>query len=87
MESFPLTIWERPRTQAIFRPTAIKTPCAKVTNYNDKDIDTIVIACAIVEEQFNPIEEFPNLFFKNILRELLPLQEVTYCMDLKPGSE
>ena len=44
MQWFPLTVWQRPRTQAIFRSAAIKITCEEVTDYCNKDKDAIAIA-------------------------------------------
>ena len=87
MPQFPLTIWQRSRTQASFRSAAIKITCEEVTDYSDKDEDAIVIAFSKVVEQFNPVKEFLNLFSKTIPTMLLPLREVHYCINPKPGSE
>ena len=39
-----------------------------------------------VEEQFNPVKEFPNLFLKTIPTKLLPLRNVKHGIDPKGGS-
>ena len=87
MQPFPLTVWQRPRTQARFQSAAINITCEEATDYSDEDEHAIVIALSKVEEQFNPVKEFPNLFPKTIPTELLPLRNVNYCIDPKPGSE
>ena len=84
---FPLTVWPRLRTQACFRSAAIKITCEEVKDYSDKDEDTIVIASSKVEEQFDPVKEFPNLFPKTIPIERPPLRNMNHRIDPKPGSE
>ena len=87
MQLFPLTVWQKPRTQASFRSAAIKITCEEVTIYSDKDKDAIAIASSKVEEQFNLVKEFPNLFPKTIPTELPPLRILNYRIDPKLGSE
>ena len=87
MQWFPLTVWQRPRTQASFRSAAIKIIYEEVTNYSDKDEDPIIIASSKVKEQFNSVKQFPNLFPKTIPAELPPLKNVNHHIDPKPGSE
>ena len=62
MQWFPPTMWQRPRTEASFRSAAIKITCKEVTDYSDEDEDAIIIASSKVEEQYNSVKEFPNLF-------------------------
>ena len=47
----------------------------------------MVIASSKVEEQFNPVKEFPHLFPEAILTELPPLRNVNCYIDPKPGSD
>ena len=86
MQRFPLTLWQRPRTQGSFCSVAIKITCEEVTDHSGKDVDAIVIALSKVEEQFNPVKEFANLFPKTILTELPPLRNVNHHIDPMPGS-
>ena len=53
-----------PRTQASFPSAAIKIACEEVKDHSDEDEDAIMIALMKVEEQFNPVKEFRNLFPK-----------------------
>ena len=85
MQWFPPTVWPRPRTQASFQLAAIKISCEEVTDYSDKDEDTIVMARSKVEEQFNLVKEFINLFSKTIPTELPPLRNLNHYIDPKPG--
>ena len=87
MQQFPLTVKQRPRIQASFWSAAIKMTCKEVIDYSDKDEDAIVIALSTVEEQFNPVKEFPNLFLITIPTELPPLRNVNYYINPKPGSD
>ena len=87
MQRCPLTVWQRPRTQANFRSAAIKITCKEVINYSDADEDAIVIALSKVEEQLNQVKEIPNLFPKTLPTELPPLRNVNHSIYLKPGSE
>ena len=87
IQRFPLTVWQRPKTQASIQSAAIKITCKEVTNYSDEDEDVIVIALSKVEEQFNPVKEFSNLFPKTIPTELPPLGNMNHHIDPKPGSE
>ena len=80
-------MWQRPRTQASFRSAAINITCEEVTHYSDEDEDTISIASSKVEEQFNLVKEYFNLFPKTIPTELPPLKNVNHCIDPKPGSK
>jgi hypothetical protein len=84
MQRFPLTVWQRKRPQAGFRSAAIQITCEEVTDYSDEEEDAIVIASSKVEEQFNPVKEFPNLFPKTIPTELPPLREVNHRIDPIP---
>ena len=86
MQWFPLTVWQRPRTQVRFRSEAIKFTCEQVTDYSDEDADTIVIAQPKVARQFNPVIEFPNQFLKTITTELPPQRNVNHHIDPMPGS-
>ena len=87
MQQFPLTVWQRPRTQASFLSPAIRITYEEVTDYSDKDEDTIVIALSKVEGQFNLVKEFPNLFPKTIPTELAPLRNVNHRIDTKLQSK
>ena len=87
MQRYPMTVWQTPRTQASFHTAAIKITCAEVTDCSDKIKFVIVIALPKVEEEFNPVKEFPNLFSKTIPTKLLPLRNVNHHIDPKPGSE
>ena len=87
MQRFPLTVWQRCRPQARLQSEGIKITSEEVTDYSDEDEDTIVIAWSKVEEQFNSVKEFPNLFPKTIPTKLPPLRDVNHCIDPKPGSE
>ena len=87
MQRFPLTVWQRPQTQASFQWAAIKITCEEVTDYSDKDENIIVIASCKVEEQFNPVKKFPNLFPKTIPPELPTLRNANHHIDPKLGSE
>ena len=87
MQRFPLTVWQKPRTQARLRSATIKITCEKVTDYSNEDEVAIVIASSKVAKQFNSVKEFPNLFPKTIPTELPPLRKVNHRINLKPGSE
>ena len=87
MQFFLQTIWQRPRTQASFRSTAIKITCEEATDYSDEDEDEIGIAASKVVEQFNLIKEFLLLFPKSMPTKLLALRVVNHCINPKPGSE
>ena len=87
MQRLPLTMWQGRRTQASFRSAAIKITCEEVTDYSDNDKHAIVIGLSKVEEQFNRVREFPNLFPKTIPTELPALRKVNHPIDAKPGSE
>ena len=87
MQRFPSTVWQTPRTKACFRSPAIKITCEEVTDYSDKDKDTVAIAWSKVVEQFNPLKEFPSVFHMTTPSELLPLKNENNCIDSKPGSE
>ena len=87
MQRFALTVWQGPRTQARFQSAAIKITCEEVTDYSDKDEDSIVTASSKVEAQFNPVKEFLNLFLKTLPTELPPLRNVNHRIDPKSGSE
>ena len=87
MQRFLLTFWQRPRTQASYRSAAIKFTCEGAMDYRDKDGDAIVIALSKVEEDFNLVKKFPNLFAKTIPTELPPLRNVNHHIDAKRGSE
>ena len=80
-------MWQRPRTQASFSSAAVKITCEEVRDYSDEDEDASVIALSKVEEQFNSVKEFPNLFSETIPAELPPLRNVNHCINPKPGSE
>ena len=87
MQRFPLTMWQRLRTQGSFRLAALKITCQEVADHSDADEDAIVIASSKVKEQFNLVQEFPNVFPKTISTELPPLSNVNHYIDPKPGSE
>ena len=53
MQQFPLTMWQRLRTQASFQSAAIEITWEEVIDYSNKDEDAIVIASSKIEEQFN----------------------------------
>ena len=80
-------MWQIPTTQASFESAAIKITCEEVTDYSDKDEEDVIIASSEVEEQFNPVKQFPNLFPKTLPIELPPLRNMSYCIDPKPGSK
>ena len=80
-------MWQRTRIQATCRAAAIKITYEEVTDYSDKDEDSNPIASSKVEEQFNPVKGFPNLFPKTIPTKLQPFRNVTPCIDPKPGCE
>ena len=83
MACFPLTICQRRRTKASFRSAAIKITCEEITDYSYEDEDAIAIALSKVEEQCNPVKEFPNLFPKTILTNLPPLRNVNHHINRK----
>ena len=87
MQRFPLTIWQKPRTQASLRSVAVKITCEEVTNYSDKKQEPIIIASSKVKDQLNLVQEFPNVFCKNIPTKLPPFRVVTQRIDPKPGSK
>ena len=63
----------------------MKISSKEVTDYRNKDVDTIIIASSIVEEQFKPVKEFSKLFLKTIATELPSLKEVNYQINPIPG--
>ena len=87
MQQFLLTVWQRLRTQGSCRSADIKITCKEVTDYYDEDEGAIVIATSKVEEQFNLLKQFPNLFLTIMPTELPPLRNVNQRIDPKPGSE
>ena len=87
MQSFALTVLYNLRNQARFQSAAINITCKQVTGYSDEDKDGIVIALSTVDEQFNSVQELPNLLPKTIPTELPPLRNVNHHIDPKPGSE
>ena len=87
IERFPLTVWQRPRTQDSYRSAAIEITYIEVTNYSDEDADALIIALSKVEEQFNQVMECRNLFPKTIPSELPSLRNGNHRIDPKPESE
>ena len=87
MQRFPLTMWQRPRTQASNRLASIKMICEEVIDYCDADEDAIVIDLSKVAEQCNPVKEFPKLFPKTTPTELPPLRNVNHHINPQAGSE
>ena len=87
MQRFLLTILQRPSTQVNFRSAAIESTCEQVIAYSDEEKVPIVIASSKVEEQVNPVKEFPNLFLKPISTKLLPLGQVNPCINSTPVSQ
>ena len=87
ISGFRPSVWQRPRAEVTFTLAAIKNTCEEVRDYSDKNENGIVIACTKVEEQFNPVKKFPNLFPQTIPPDLTPLREVNQCIDPEPQSE
>ena len=65
----------------------MKITSKEVTVYRDEDENASVIVLPKVEEQFNPVKQFPNLFPKTMQTELPLLRNVNHLIDPKPRSE
>lgn len=61
--------------------------CEEVRDYSDEGENTILIGSSNVQEQFNSVDKFPNLFPEYIVTKLFPVREVNYLLDPKPGLD
>ena len=64
-----------------FRLSAIKIISEEVTDYNDVEEEAIIIVSFNVDQQFNTVKEFPNLFPKTIPTKVSIYREVNPSID------
>ena len=83
MERFTLTAWKVTKAFQSNVPTATQW----IDDYypNDKEV-VVTTAAANIQETFDPVKEFPQLFPKEIPRELPPVHGISHKIIPKAGA-
>ena len=82
MERFTLTAWKAPKP---FQSN-VTTTAQWIDDYYPDDKEVVTTAAANIQETFDPVKEFPQLFRKEIPCELPPVRGISHKIIPKPGA-
>ena len=82
MERFSLTAWKGPKP---FQGNVI-TAAQWIDDYYPDNKEVVTTAVVNIQETFHPVKEFPQLFPKEIPRELRPVRGISHKIILKSGA-